>query len=216
MASKRLAVQPPPPLLSTIPASLVHEFAKVAVAAILKGEMVTKGFAKAARHLQTTVEAVAQAVAVISNLYSRAARGNLSHQQLVDFLSIQGFGENLRLALADSFVEHVSEMREVISVMILQSPTYQGLDWRLDLQVASRSLRNQSVPTFLLKLSTRPARLSLVKRTTKKIDAQLEQPDELYLEARYVTLKAVCSQLELALAEARSGAHGFRVMRLIK
>lgn len=73
--------------------------------------------------------------------------------------------------------------------------------------MASRSLRNQSVPTFLLKLSTKPARLSVVKQT---IENQ-EQTDELYLEARYATLKAVCSQLELALVEARSSAHGFRV-----
>lgn len=116
---------------------MVHEFAKVAVGGILKGEAGTLGFTKAARHLQTTVEAVAQAVATISDLYSRAARGNLSHQQLIDFLSIQGFGESLRQALADSFVEHAGEIREVISVAILQLPTYQGLDWRLDLQASS-------------------------------------------------------------------------------
>lgn len=87
----------------------------------------------------------------------------------------------------------------------------------LCLQVASRSVRNQSVPTFLLKLSTRPARLSLVNETaTAATRAQQEPSDELYLEARYATLKAVCSQLELALAEARGSAHGFRVMRLIR
>ncbi|BBM97887.1 COMM domain containing 2 [Marchantia polymorpha subsp. ruderalis] len=212
MSRQRAALQPPPPLLSAVPPAVVHEFAKVAVTGLLKGETSSKGFTKAAKQLQTTVEAVSQAVSAVSNIYSRASRANLSYQQLVDFLAIQGYAEALRLALADYFIERVGEIREYVSLAVLQMPTYRSLDWRLDLQIASRSLRHQSAPVFVLSLTIQPPRI--FQKTDK--DDQGEETKVVFLEAKFATLKAVCSQLELAIGEARSGAHGQRVMRLFK
>ncbi|OAE22380.1 hypothetical protein AXG93_2318s1270 [Marchantia polymorpha subsp. ruderalis] len=186
MSRQRAALQPPPPLLSAVPPAVVHEFAKVAVTGLLKGETSSKGFTKAAKQLQTTVEAVSQAVSAVSNIYSRASRANLSYQQLVDFLAIQGYAEALRLALADYFIERVGEIRE--------------------------SLRHQSAPVFVLSLTIQPPRI--FQKTDK--DDQGEETKVVFLEAKFATLKAVCSQLELAIGEARSGAHGQRVMRLFK
>ncbi|KAL2636265.1 hypothetical protein R1flu_007744 [Riccia fluitans] len=207
MSLRRVVVQPPPPLLLAVPPAVVHEFAKVAVTGLLKFETSSKGFAKAAKQLQTSVEAVSQAVSAVSNIYSRASRANLSHQQLVDFLTIQGYGEVLRQALADYFVERVGELRELASVAILRLPTYRSVDWRLDVQVASRTLRNQSTPVFVISVRTRPPRV---------VRSDEDETKVLFVEAKYVTLKAVCSQLELAIGESRSAAHGHRVMRLFK
>jgi COMM domain containing 2 len=95
----------------------------------------------------------------------------------------------------------------------LRLPHYVDLDWRLDVQLASRNLRTNVEPKFLLNLKT----------TTKPSDEKTDSNDatsnkgdvqEQLLECDYANLKHLCDELEAAVAQA-SGSHARRVQRYI-
>ncbi|XP_024394901.1 uncharacterized protein [Physcomitrium patens] len=158
-----------------------QEFAKIALDRIVKSEAGTRGFAKAARVLQVTVEDVEQAVAALTTLYARAVRLQLQHAELLTIFSDAGFEEATGAVLADMFTQR---HQELFGVVALNGTSFSRLDWRLDIQVASRSLRQQATPRYLLAL-----------KTTDGVK---------HIEADYSVLKDVCLQLEAALAESRS------------
>ncbi|KAG0572716.1 hypothetical protein KC19_VG120000 [Ceratodon purpureus] len=74
--------------------------------------------------------------------------------------------------------------QELFGIVALCGTSYGRLDWRLDIQVVSRSVGQQAIPRFLLAL-----------QTTDGLK---------HLEADYTVLKDVCLQLEAALAESCS------------
>eukprot|EP00249_Psilotum_nudum_P013145 c24178_g1_i1 orf=371-1015(+) len=187
-------------LLSASPA-VVQEFAKIAGGIILQGNIVGKGYANAANKLQVSVEAVEHGVLMICDIFIRAARSNLSTQQILNLLEDFGFEEAQREVLATHFTGIAKDVRDVSAISTLNVPCYQKLEWRLDVQVASRSLRNQFSPSFLLKFSTSAGdRASLMEgQTRSKAESSVA-----FLQSNYLTLKAVCSKLEKALAESKS------------
>ena len=65
-----------------------------------------------------------------------------------------GFDEAGKAAIAGHYAGNVRQLREIISTQKLTTPHYKDLEWRLDVQVASRSARQQVQPTFMLKLHT--------------------------------------------------------------
>ncbi|KAJ7544759.1 hypothetical protein O6H91_09G092000 [Diphasiastrum complanatum] len=180
----------------------------------MKGPSGIKGYGAAAKRLQITLDEVEQAVSTIASIFVRAARLNLSKDQMLEFLADLSFHDASRQALAEFFSQRAHEIRSMVSVPILYVPSYQRLDWRLDVQIASRSLLNQSHPSFLLKLSTKSFH-SRDRFQVGAISREHKEKHVKYFEADYVTLKRICEQLEQALAE-RKGAHCRRVIRQFK
>ena len=78
-------------------------------------------------------------------------------------------------------------------------PHYVDLQWRLDVLLASRSLRNQVKPVFLLQLDTKDG---------DRITSQ-------FLEADPTDLRHITAELEVALAEMKA-ANVRRVLRNVK
>ena len=52
------------------------------------------------------------------------------------------------------YQEHCREVRAILSHMNLDLPHYHNLEWRLDVQLASRSLQQQAEPTVTMRLHT--------------------------------------------------------------
>ncbi|KAG0588194.1 hypothetical protein KC19_2G223900 [Ceratodon purpureus] len=170
-----------PQFLLVADVAVSQEFAKIALDRIVKSEAGTRGFAKAARVLQVSIEEVEQAVAALTTLFARAVRLHLQHAELLSLFSDAGFEDSTGEVLADMFAQR---HQELFGIVALSGTSYGRLDWRLDIQVASRSVRQQAIPRFLLAL-----------QTTDGLK---------HLEADYSVLKDVCLQLEAALAESRS------------
>uniref|UniRef100_A0A0D6RAB5 COMM domain-containing protein n=1 Tax=Araucaria cunninghamii TaxID=56994 RepID=A0A0D6RAB5_ARACU len=196
--------------LLSAPPAVAQEFAKIAVNIIFKGDVAARGYAKAANALQVTVDAVDQGVKMLCNIFIRGAQSNFSSVQLTDYLKELGFHNETGESLVGYFTEQFNEIRRLVAVPKLNVPSYRKLEWRLDVQLASRSLLNQAEPSFLLKLSLNPihvggAPLFIDKQSQLKVqNNERTERDVIYLEANYATLKAMCNQLEQALAERRS------------
>jgi len=196
-------------LLSAAP-PVAQEFAKITVNIILKGDVAARGYAKAASALQVTVDAVDQGVKMLCDIFIRSAQSNLSAVQMTEFLQDLGFHNETRECLVDYFTQQFQEIRGLVAVPRLNVPSYRKLEWRMDVQLGSRSLFNQAEPSFLLKLSLNRehaggAPTFVGKQSlSKALNKERTEKDVIYLETNYATLKTICSQLEQALAERRS------------
>jgi len=156
-------------------------FGKIALDRIVKNEVGTRGFAKAARILQVTIDEVEQAVASLTLLFARAVRLQMQHAELRSLFSDAGLEESPGEVLADMYLQR---HKELFGVVLLSGTSYGRLDWRLDIQVASRSVQHQVTSRYVL---------------------ALHNPDGLqHMKADYGTLKDVCLQLGAALAESSS------------
>lgn len=156
-------------------------FGKIALDRIVKNEVGTRGFAKAARILQVTIEEVEQAVASLTLLFARAVRLQMQQAELRSLFSNAGLKETPGEVLADMYSQR---HKELFGVVLLSGRSYGRLDWRLDIQVASRSVQHQVTSRFLL---------------------AIHDTDGLqHINADYGTLKDVYLQLGAALAESSS------------
>lgn len=196
-------------LLSAAP-PVAQEFAKIAVNIILKGDVAARGYAKAASALQITVDAVDQGVKMLRDIFIRSAQSNLSAVQMTEFLKDLGFHSETRECLVDYCSQRFGEIRGLVAVPRLNVSSYRKLEWRLDVQLGSRSLFHQTEPSFLLKLSLNREHVGGVpsfggkQSQSKALNNERTEKKVIYLEANYATLKTISSQLEQALAERRS------------
>ena len=96
-------------------------------------------------------------------------------------------------------MEERKSIRNVLTELKMDLPHYHNMEWRLDVQVASRTIKQQSEPSIVLKLTT---------EEDESKSAHLLQTDP-------VNLVHMTSVLEEALKESRS-QHCRRIMRNIK
>ena len=58
-------------------------------------------------------------------------------------------------SLTQLYQENCHEVRAILSQMTMDLPHYHNLEWRLDVQLASRSLQQQADPSLTLRLHTK-------------------------------------------------------------
>lgn len=68
---------------------------------------------------------------------------------------VLGFSAELNDQLFELYQEHCREIRSILSSMSLDLPHYHSLEWRFEVQLASRSLQRQTQPKILLRLHTK-------------------------------------------------------------
>jgi len=115
-------------------------------------------------------------------------------------LAVLAFPENVHATLKELYLAHRKEIRTIQYQLFPHLEHYANLDWRLDIQLGSRTLRGPVVePVFVLKLDS-------VKGT---------EPHTQYLEADAPSLRHITSELETALNEVRT-SDARRVFRNVK
>ena len=72
-----------------------------------------------------------------------------------DSIMVLGFSEELNKILLQVYQENCKEIRSILSVMSMDLPHYHDLEWRFDVQLASRSLSRQAQPNILLRIHTK-------------------------------------------------------------
>lgn len=193
-------------------AEVVSDFAHIAAAMAVSGEPPSSKFQAPARRLKVTAEAVEKAVKALCDVMVLAAQAGFSEENVIKLAVSFGFDEASSTAIAAQFQERVSEIRHRVTGSLFGVPNFSRLQWRLDLQLASRNVRRQAIPSFLLKMSTKP---SHVTGPPHSLNTAEGREVDCLLISDYETLKRVCNELDQALVEARSGRVR-RVMQYIK
>ena len=180
---------------------VLDEFCKIALQLIKAGGAKnTNMFLGAAQKLKVTKEEIQSCVEGLVHLFTESAKHKLSETDFLDSLLFMELDEEVKTKLKEHYVENLNDIRTLLSDLSFELPHYQNLSWRLDIQIASRTQHQQFKPEFLLELTT--------------VDGQDKTHKQL-LQADYVNMKRLCTELESALKEAQSG-HTRRVVRSIR
>ncbi|XP_028405626.1 COMM domain-containing protein 2-like [Dendronephthya gigantea] len=184
--------------LSDLQVEVAQEFCRISLEYILKGSN-PKIYQAAAQKLGVQVNQVKQAVEGLVYLFNESSRLMIGEIDFQDSVMTLGFSEELNKLLLQLYLENRNEIRKLLGELSLEQPHYHNLEWRFDVQLASRSLHHQTEPQILLKLHT------------KRKDVQ----DLKIFQTDPVNLVHLTSELENALAEMKT-AHCRRILRNIK
>ncbi|NXD25254.1 COMD2 protein, partial [Spelaeornis formosus] len=161
----------------------------------------------AARKLNIDVDIIQHGVEGLVYLLTESSKLMAStpfHKEIseVDFqdsIHVLGFSDELKKSLLQLYLDNRKEIRSILGELTPRLPSYHSLEWRLDVQLASRSLRQQIKPAVTMKLYLN----------------QNEDQTSQVLQTDPATLLHLIQQLEQALGEMRMN-HCRRIVRNMK
>ncbi|PRP79153.1 COMM domain-containing protein 2 isoform 2 [Planoprotostelium fungivorum] len=180
------------------PTEVIAEFVRISIEFLRRGANV-KLYSGASKSLRVPVAQVEAVVEGLSWLFAEASRLLVNEEDFLATLTILGFSPELNAQITELYISHRSEIRTIQSQLSFDLPHYKDLNWRFDVQLSSRSLRNQVTPLFTLCFNIED------NGETKKY----------YVESDYTNLKHLADELDNALRETKS-THSRRIMRNIK
>ncbi|KAM5165310.1 COMM domain-containing protein 2 [Mantella aurantiaca] len=185
-------------ILTQVDSAVVGEFGKIAIEFLRKGSN-PKVYESAARKLEVSSSTIQQAVEGLTYLLTESAKLMVSEIDFQDSVLVLGFSEELNTVLLQLYLDNRKEIRQILSELEPDLPHYHNLEWRLDVQLASRSLRHQVKPTMTMKLHL---------KQNDNVNTSVLQTDP-------ATLVHIIQELEQALAEMKTN-HCRRIVRNIK
>ncbi|XP_075274625.1 COMM domain-containing protein 2 isoform X2 [Opisthocomus hoazin] len=144
-------------------------------------------------------DAVQRAAEGLAFLLAESARLTISEIDFQDSIHVLGFSDELNKSLLQLYLDNRKEIRSILGELAPKLPSYHSLEWRLDVQLASRSLRQQIKPAVTIKLHL---------NQNEEQTAQVLQTDP-------STLLHLIQQLEQALGEMKTN-HCRRIVRNMK
>ncbi len=185
-------------LLSDFDENVSREFCKIAVGFIRNG-INMKMYQTAASKLDIEAATIRKCVEGLMYLMAETSKSMINEIDFQDSLMMSGFSEGLISTLLTLYLEHREEIRNILNNISFGLPHYHDLEWRFDVQIASRALHYQTNPIVYLRLNLKDGDTS---------EKRVIQTDP-------VNLVHMTEVLEKALAEMKT-AHCRRVTRNIK
>ncbi|XP_006000955.1 COMM domain-containing protein 2 [Latimeria chalumnae] len=184
--------------LTQVDTAVVGEFGRIAVEFLRKGSNL-KIYEGAARKLNVSSETVQHGVEGLMYLLTESSKLMISEVDFRDSVLVLGFPEELNSLLVQLYLENRKEIRSILSELAPSLPHYHNLEWRLDVKLASRALRQQVKPVVTMKLH---------------LEQDGDQNSKI-LQTDPATLIHLIQQLEKALGEMKTN-HCRRIVRNIK
>uniref|UniRef100_A0A6B2FBU1 COMM domain-containing protein n=1 Tax=Bothriechis nubestris TaxID=1766655 RepID=A0A6B2FBU1_9SAUR len=184
--------------LPQVESSVVNEFGRISIEFLRKGTNL-KVYEGAAKKLNVNSETIQHGVEGLTYLLTESSKLMISEIDFQDSILVLQFPEELNALLLQLYLDNRKEIRNILSELTPKFPSYHNLEWRLDVQLASRSLRQQIKPAVTLKLH-----LNENENQTTKI-----------LQTDPATLLHLIQQMEQALGEMKTN-HCRRIVRNIK
>lgn len=185
--------------LVSLEIDVVLEFARISLDSILKGSTNPKLFQTAAQKLGVEASTVKNGINGLQHVFTESSRLMIGEIDFQDSIMTLGFSEEVIGALLKMYLANRKEIRNILGEMSLGIPHYHDLEWRFDVELASRSLQDQTNPVVIMRLHTKEG---------EKKSADILQTDP-------VNLIHLTSELENAMQEMKT-AHCRRIVRNIK
>lgn len=182
---------------------------------------------------------MARTIEALSKLLLEAGRSRLTGEQFRKFVVDFGLNDRHQSLLAEFYDEEREVVLEAVNELTESDalPSYHDLQWRLDVQLHSRFLRNAPRPSFVLKLDTSvPGRLGPDTKVTAAVATEMAADEDqevgkrrgggvvestscsssssVVLESDYATLRVLDEELDAALSQLES-THCKRLDRYI-
>ncbi|NWR78106.1 COMD2 protein, partial [Centropus unirufus] len=149
--------------------------------------------------LNMEIDDVQRAVEGLTYLLTESSKLMISELDFQDSIHVLGFSDDLNDLLLQLYLDNRKEIRSILNELAPKFPSYHSLEWRLDVQLASRSLRQQIKPAVTIKLHLN----------------QNEVQTAHVLQTDPSTLLHLIQQLEQALGEMKTN-HCRRIARNMK
>ncbi|KAM4629023.1 COMM domain-containing protein 2 [Polymixia lowei] len=185
--------------LPKVEPAVVVEFGRIAVEFLKRG-INPKIYEGAARKLNFPMETVQHGVEGLMFLLTESSKLMISELDFQDSVLVLGFSKELNQVLLQLYVDNRKEIRSILTQLAPCLPSYHNLEWRLDVQLARRSLRQQVVPMVTMRL--------LLATDGGNNTSRVLQTDP-------STLLHLIATLETALAAMKTN-HARRILRNIK
>ncbi|XP_033372669.1 COMM domain-containing protein 2, partial [Parus major] len=149
--------------------------------------------------LNIGIDTIQHGVEGLVYLLTESSKLMISEVDFQDSIHVLGFSDELNKSLLQLYLDNRKEIRSILGELAPRLPSYHSLEWRLDVQLASRSLRQQIKPAVTMKLHL---------NQNEDQTAQVLQTDP-------ATLLHLIQQLEQALGEMKMN-HCRRIVRNMK
>lgn len=164
------------------------------------GNNTKRKFTKAGKHLQISVQIVEDMIVILAKVLMQSAKDKLNQAQFRSVTRNMKMSEKGRKGFEDFYAKNYDELRKIVNAneerIEKEFPKYKDLDWRLECEIASRSLHRKLEPNYILRLDT-------------------SNGESTYLKSDYGNLANLEVELQQALDEAKS-VHTQRIMRYIR
>lgn len=213
--------------LQKLDIGVAKELLRVSLNFIRKGRQ-EKILDKAAAKLSVPSKTVEDLIDAISIFLTEFSKQNLSDADITDsiaVLKIAPEGSPLSQLFKEFCLSAKREVRDILMKVSFDLPHYQDVEWRLDVELGSRCIRNTVAPFYLVKIKTTvPAEeedLCTEENSFAASSSMVTQGENGYLvkesfvEIDPLSLKHITGELEKAIAESKT-ASSRRVMRNIK
>ncbi|XP_030229092.1 COMM domain-containing protein 2 isoform X2 [Gadus morhua] len=185
--------------LPQVDPAVVFEFGRIAVEFLKRG-INSKVYDGAARKLGFPITTVQHGVEGLMFLFTESSKLMITDIDFKDSVMVLGFSTELNEILLQLYVENQTTIRSTLTQLAPSLPSYHNLEWRLDVQLGSRSMRHQVVPVVTMLLN-----LTMGTSENRRC----------CLQTNPSTLLHLIAVLEAALASMKNN-HARRILRNIK
>ncbi|KDR21157.1 COMM domain-containing protein 2 [Zootermopsis nevadensis] len=187
------------------PTNVLQDFCKMALDFLRKGPT-PKLYQTAAQKLDVQPEVIQNAVGGLVNLLVESCKHQLSDLDFRDSVLTLGFSEEQQETLEVFYKGKKQEISDALSQLTLDLPHYHDLEWRFEVQLASRALQHQVTPLITMNLTLETKTPLASGSSTRK---------NIVLQTDPTNLVHITQVLEAALLENR-GQHSRRIQRSFK
>ncbi|KAG5309124.1 COMD2 protein, partial [Pseudoatta argentina] len=180
---------------------VLQDFCKLALDYLQKGPNV-KVYNAAAQKLNVELDVIKNSVEGLVNLLLESCKYKLSTEDFRDSIVALGFTEDKEAILSKLYSIKKDEVSDALEEIGFKLPRYHDMEWRFEVQTASRSLLKQVAPLISLDLSL-------------KNPDNPEEIEHVLLQTDPTNLLHITQELEEALQESRS-QHIRRISRAVK
>lgn len=159
-------------ILISQPTNVLQDFCKLALDLLQKGPT-PKLYQTAAQKLNVQPEIIRNAVEGLVNLIVESSRHQLSDLDFRDSVLTLGFSEEHQQILEVFYKGKKQEINDALSRLTLDLPHYQDLEWRFEVQLASRALHHQVTPLITMNL-TLETKTALASGSTSRKNVVLQ------------------------------------------
>eukprot|EP00911_Craspedida_sp_UC1_P002197 UC1_evm1s1680 len=170
--------------LAKLDLEVVEEFGRISLEFLRQGAN-PKVYGAAAKKLGYEARDVQHAVEAIMYLLVECSRLKINDVDFHDSFLTLGLNTAVNKYLLDLYMANAEEIRAILDHIYPGMPAYADMHWRLDVQLASRSLRQQVEPQVVLQLDIKDA-------------------DSVVMQTDPATLTHLTRELEAALKETRT------------
>eukprot|EP00736_Rhodelphis_marinus_P000409 Rmarinus@m.3483 len=187
--------------LAKLDASVVQEFCKLALNMFFKSQQKKKTLSNAAKALGCSVDDVERSLYALSYLFTEVIRMRCSLESLRDCFILHElpFSEDSVKAIYQCCEEGTGDIQRTLAKPLSGQHLY-SLNWRLEVSLGGRAMRNSFQPSYVLDFCTK--------------DEQGNKTHHV-MESSYAALQSITTALEGALNDIRKTEYR-RVSRYVK